>query len=66
MSQKILYIPRKVNFEPKDYVIVQLYAGSRGLGAKGYSAAIRMIIREWAQLTNFVENIKLNADSKPE
>ena len=42
------YIHRQVNLEPDDYNAVWGLARERGLGRKGFSAALRMIIREWA------------------
>ena len=44
------YVPRMINLEQSDYNIVRRFAEERGLGDKGFSAALRMIIREWAQL----------------
>ena len=44
------YVPRRINFEQSDYNIVRRLAIERGLGEKGFSAALRMIIREWQQL----------------
>ena len=41
------YIQRMVNLEPMDYRIIRKVALEKGLGKKGHSAAIRMIIREW-------------------
>ena len=41
------YINRQVNLEPDDYDAVWRLAQERGLGRKGFSAALRMIIREW-------------------
>ncbi len=41
------YINRMVNLEPRDYRIVRRAADDRGLGGKGFSAALRIIIREW-------------------
>ena len=43
-----LYIRRIINLEQSDYWIVQRVIQEKGLGAKGFSAAIRLIIREWA------------------
>jgi hypothetical protein len=43
----IKYIPRKINLEARDYAVVKKFAQEKGLGAKGFSAALRMIIREW-------------------
>ena len=45
-----LYVPGMINLEQSDYNIVRRLAEERGLGEKGFSAALRMIIREWAQL----------------
>ena len=44
------YVPRMINLEKTDYDTVRRLAEERGLGAKGFSAALRMIIREWSQL----------------
>ena len=43
------YVPRMINLEPSDYQIVRWVADQRGLGEKGFSAALRMIIREWQE-----------------
>ena len=43
----VKYITRLVNLEQSDYWIVKRIAQERGLGGKGFSAALRMIIREW-------------------
>jgi hypothetical protein len=42
------YIPRMVNFETRDFRIVKDCVLEYGLGDKGFSAAVRLIIREWA------------------
>jgi hypothetical protein len=47
----IKYIPRKINLEARDYAVVKKFAQEKGLGAKGFSAALRMIIREWLALS---------------
>jgi len=39
-----------INLEQSDYNTVRRLAEERGLGDKGFSAALRMIIREWSQL----------------
>ena len=44
------YIQRVVNLEPADYRTVKQFATEKGLGGKGFSAALRMIIREWRAL----------------
>jgi hypothetical protein len=36
-----------VSLEKLDYRIVRQVADERGLGSKGFSAALRTIIREW-------------------
>jgi len=43
------YVPRMINLESQDYQIVRRVADQRGLGEKGFSAALRMIIREWQE-----------------
>ena len=43
------YVPRMINLERSDYQIVKRMAEKRGLGDKGFSAALRMIIREWQE-----------------
>ena len=44
------YVRRIVNFERCDYELVKQVARKRGLGRRGFSAAVRMILREWAGL----------------
>jgi hypothetical protein len=39
--------PRIVNFTKKEFDAVWELAEEKGLGQKGFSAAVRMIIREW-------------------
>jgi hypothetical protein len=41
------YLARLVNLTPQDYRTVRRLADEKGLGSKGFSAALRMIIREW-------------------
>ena len=45
------YIQRMVNLEPLDYRIVRRLAERKGLGKRGFSAALRLIVREWDYLT---------------
>ena len=45
------YMTKNVVLEPVDYNIVKETANIRGLGRKGFSAALRQIIREWKELT---------------
>ena len=47
------YALRMINLEQSDYNIVSRLAEERGLGDKGFSVALRMIIREWALLISF-------------
>ena len=42
-------VPRMINLERSDYQIVKRMAEKRGLVDKGFSAALRMIIREWQE-----------------
>ena len=44
------YIQRMVNLEPLDYRLVREFAEEKGLGRKGFSAALRFIIRDWYAL----------------
>ena len=43
------YIPRMINLERTDYQVVKRMSEERGFGDKGFSAALRMIIREWQE-----------------
>lgn len=45
------FIRRVVNLEERDYSIVKRFAKEKGLGGKGFSAALRFIVREWEQLS---------------
>ena len=40
------YVPRMINLEPSDYQVVRRVADEGGLGEKGFSVALRMIIRQ--------------------
>ena len=46
----IKYIARIVNLEPLDYKIIRDFAQEKGLGGKGFSAALRIIVRDWHSL----------------
>ena len=46
------YVRRLVNLEHSDYWIIQRTAREKGLGGKGFSAALRLIIREWESMQN--------------
>jgi len=44
------YLQRIVNLERRDYDTIKQVAQDKGLGGKGFSAALRLIIREWQDL----------------
>ena len=46
------YLQRIVNLERCDYDTIKQVAQNRGLGKKGFSAALRLIIREWKELNS--------------
>jgi hypothetical protein len=46
----IRYITRKINLETLDCRIIRQFAEEKGLGKKGFSAALRFIIRDWYTL----------------
>jgi hypothetical protein len=39
------YVQRMVNLEPRDYRLVRRVAQEKGLGKRGFSAALRLILR---------------------
>ena len=41
------YIPQIVNLEVNDVRLIRQVAEEQKLGEKGFSAALRLIIREW-------------------
>lgn len=45
-------VRQSIALEPQDVQAVKALAKEKGLGAHGFSAAVRMIIREWQQQTN--------------
>jgi len=49
---QVRYVQRMVNLQKVDYEIVREYAAELGLGQKGFSAALRLILRDWAKRTN--------------
>lgn len=60
------YIPRMVNFEPKDYTAVKDCSREFGLGSKGFSAAVRLIIREWVFLRKvYIRSLENSASGIP-
>jgi hypothetical protein len=40
------YVPRLINLEQSDYQVVRRVADQRGLGEKGFSAALKRILHE--------------------
>jgi len=48
------YLQRIVNLERRDYDTIKQVAQDKGLGKKGFSAALRLIIREWQDLKSKV------------
>ena len=52
MSARQSFQPRMINFSTKEYNIVSQVVRDKGLGGKGFSAAVRLIINEWYLLTN--------------
>ena len=45
------FLQRVVNLERRDYDAIKKVAQKKGLGGKGFSAALRLIIREWGTFT---------------
>ena len=45
------FMPRMINLEEVDHEIVLQAAEDYGLGERGFSAATRLIIREWKKLS---------------
>ena len=50
------FITRQVNLEPLDYKIVRDFADENRLGRQGFSAALRMILRDWFSLRLIAKN----------
>ena len=42
-----IYIPQMVNLEVNDVRLIRQVAEEQKFGAKGFSAALRLIIRDW-------------------
>ena len=53
------YLPHMVNLEVNDVRLIRQVANHAGLGDRGFSAALRIIIREWA-LTNQIKSKRLS------
>jgi hypothetical protein len=58
------YLTRLVNLEPLDYHIVRRFANEKGLGGKGFSAALRLIIGEWYSIQSVKPSPKTNPQSQ--
>lgn len=43
----VQYVQRMINFELSDYRAVKDLAVEYGLGSRSFSAAVRVIVREW-------------------
>ena len=56
-------IKRLVSFLGDDFEIVKAEQNKRGLGKKGFSQALRIIVREWKELT---EKVKYEVEGRPE
>ena len=56
-------ITKNVVLEPLDVEIINGFVETKGLGGKGFSAALRMIIREWAEM-NRVQPVLLDEKEK--
>ena len=41
------YITKNVVFEPTDFEIISKLAAERGYGQRGFSIALRQVVREW-------------------
>ena len=46
------YTARLINLGDQEYIAVRRFALEKGLGPRGISAALRMIIRDWLILTH--------------
>ena len=42
-------IRKNVALEPEDYKAIEAVRSSKGLGSRGFSAALRLIIRHWVE-----------------
>jgi len=45
-------VRKSIAIENIDILTVENLSKCKGLGSRGFSAALRMIIREWVELTN--------------
>ena len=60
------YLPQLVNLEVNDIRVVKEFAEREGLGERGFSAALRRIIRDWeADKRNTEYNRSGNWEGKP-
>jgi len=59
-NNPICYIPRTVNLQPSDIHTIKKYAQDKGLGTRGFSVALRLIIREWQELHPTAEKSQID------
>ena len=48
------YLQRIVNLERRDYDAIKKVTCEKGLGGKGFSAALRLIIHEWETFSHTI------------
>ena len=60
------YISRMVNVEPSDYRTVIKFVKQQGLGKRGFSAALRIIIRDWVNIFPLREPVDGETSIDPE
>ena len=51
------YIPRMVNLEVNDVRLIRQVAEEQKFGSKGFSAALRLIIRDWQSKHEFPKSL---------
>lgn len=61
MSQ---FVTRNVVLEPRDIETVNQKARDEGFGPKGFSVALRVIIREWENLKKEVDSENINQEKE--
>jgi hypothetical protein len=57
MTKRSSYIHRIVNFEPSNYKMIRRFAQRKGLGQRGFSAAVRQTLREYHHIMDRLELI---------
>ena len=53
------YIPQMVNLEVNDVRLIRQVAEEQKLGDKGFSAALRLIIRDWQSQRELLKSLDL-------